>query len=168
MKKRKLSQEKIVCTLELDRDNSKLLIEKEFKLQELYDFLHSSYGVVVIPIPFKHKINKLLSGEAEGILKPIPIEHLLDMWKQRIKDLNKIYQYNISKGKELDKSSRLNYDLAVLINKYDAYLDWNTREMIKSASFLSENSLLETTVQKVNKYEKTDENEISELLDELF
>ena len=67
--------------------------------------------------------------------KPIPPKHLLDMWIRRQSFLYKIYH-----KEKLDGLSRVNYDCAVLITKYNGYVDWLEKKKVdleKAESFIS-------------------------------
>ena len=69
----------------------------------------------------------ITNGKLEGMTKPIPPEHMYDMWVQKSNYLDKLNMQNISKGKKIEGYLRVNYDLSVIISKYDDYLKWLDR-----------------------------------------
>ena len=168
IKKKHATKEKVEKVLEKMRQQAINLISEEFKLSKFYEFIHSSYNIVSISRTFKAKIAKLLSGDYDGISKPIPIEDLMDMWKQKIKTLISIHQSNIKKGKDIDRAMRPNYDLAVLLNKYDKYLDWKLREKTRASEIVSIVTNREDTPKINFAPKKKKGNEIADILDDLF
>lgn len=167
-KTRKLSNDEVLKTLIKDQERSMEIAREEFEIQKLYEFLYKTYYVVSLPIPFKNKIQKLIKGEVDGISKPIPPEDIVDMWKRKKNELDKIYTYNKSKGKVFDRTERISYDLAVLLGKYDSYLEWKERERIKAASTTQVSGMLETSIGKHQQNSEVFENDIADILDDLF
>lgn len=73
-------------------------------------------------------MDSVYKGEYKGLKKPVPPEHLLDMWEQKKSYLLKIYERNRTHGKEIDGLQRVYYDLAILLSKYDSYLSWKDKQ----------------------------------------
>lgn len=48
------------------------------------------------------KFSNIFSGKLNGMTKPIPAEHLYDMWCRKSQYLNKVYLSNVSKGKNMN------------------------------------------------------------------
>lgn len=113
---KKEAEEKYKLTVEY-------LDEKRVK-DELYKFIQNMYNIVVIPNYFFIKMDSIYKGTYKGLAKGIPAYHLLDMWRQKQQYLLRVYANNCSKGKQLDGIGRVNYDLAILLNLYDSYLNW--------------------------------------------
>ena len=92
------------------------------------------------------------------------------MWCRKSQYLNKIYINNISKGKKINGIALVNYDLAVLMSKYDDYLKW----IEKNKSEKQTNEQLKETVSVTQKlYQQTSqtkskEDELYNYLDELI
>ncbi len=107
----------------------KILIDKE----DVYRFILDTYGLTVIPTTVWQKMSDIYAGTFKGMSIGIPPEHLLDMWKRKINTLNAIAAKNSANGKVMDSGQRLNYDLSVLVNKYDGYLKWLERQKILRA-----------------------------------
>lgn len=113
---KKEAEEKYKLTLEY-------LDEKRVK-DELYKFIQNMYNIVVLPNYFFVKMDAIYKGTYKGLAKGIPAYHLLDMWRQKQQYLIRVYNNNVSKGKQLEGIDRVNYDLAILLNLYDGYLKW--------------------------------------------
>ena len=85
----------------------------------LYLYLMQKYDIITIPNYIFTKMEQIFTGKFKTMSKPIPPEHLLDMFQRKASFLDGIYH-----KEKLDGVSRINYDLAVLVNKYPSYLDW--------------------------------------------
>ena len=83
-----------------------------------------------MPKAFFVRLDSVYKGTYRGLAQPIPPEHLLDMWQQKINYLDKVAEQNRKKGKEVDGLSRLNYDLAILVSRYPAYLTWIKKQQV--------------------------------------
>lgn len=88
---------------------------------QLNDYIRDTYTVQNVPW---QALGQIYRGTYRGLKSPIPAEHLLDMWRRKQKFLNKVYQNNKTHGKDFSPEQRINYDIAILINKYDSYLKW--------------------------------------------
>ncbi len=112
-----------------ERQLDEVLHDSELELynivckNHLYKWWMEFYDVIVIPSYLFTKTEEIFKGEWKEMSKPIPPEHLLDMFIKQKPHLDKIYHKT-----ELNGVSRINYDLAVLIAKYPAYLKFLERE----------------------------------------
>lgn len=151
---------------------AKMIIHSELYKTKIYKLISENYDLNIIPKNFFYKLNNILNGTYPGVLKPIPIEHIYDMWRRKIPMLNSINNRNISMGKVLSKSERINYDLSILINKYDDYLNFITKQKIlKSEERKKESSDLIFTEEIVNIKSKTKDknsNYITSIVDDIF
>ncbi len=149
--------------------------KKTFDRKILYTFLQEKYNVTKLPKHFYIKMSNIFNGKLDGLLKPIPPEHMYDMWVRKSSYLDKIYQNNISKGKKMDSYVRLNYDLAVLISKYEDYLSW----LDKQKALSSDNEVLKENVNitevlyiqnpnNINNNINDSNQDLSDILDELI
>ena len=86
--------------------------------------------------------------------------------------LNGVAERNEIKGIKMSADQRLNYDLSILVNKYDSYLKWLEKQKIIASEKEIEKS--ENIVCKSigytssNKAEKNDSDDISALVDDIF
>jgi len=129
-KNNKLSKEQCVNKfLDIQKENQK---EVEFKIikDKLFRWLHNTYNTVVLPKTFYVKMNDIFIGKYIGMSKGIPPEDLFDMWKRKKSELDRINAFNNKKGKVLIGGARIQYDLAILLSKYDSYLKWKEQQKI--------------------------------------
>lgn len=146
--------------------------EKSLRLQ-ITDWIYKAYNVNFLPKYFFTKLDTVYKGTYKNLKTPIPVEDLFDMWKQRINDFDKIAENNRKKGKEMSGVNRINYDLAILVGKYDSYLSWKEKQKLAQAD------IKKTIAEKVNinynnikptDNERTKENknlDINDILDEI-
>ena len=93
------------------------------------------------------------------------------MWKRKIDMLNGIANRNNTKGKTMNADQRINYDLSVLVNKYDSYLKWLEKQKILEAEKeieKNENIVGKTIGYVTQKTEKNNSDDISDLVDDIF
>ena len=79
------------------------------------DWLYREYEISFLP---KYK----------NLTKPVPVEDLWDMWKRKMPYLQKVNDKNIRMGKKIDGMARINYDMAIVLSKYDSYLEWKEQQ----------------------------------------
>lgn len=101
--------------------------------KEVTDFIYDMYGITSLPKQFFIKLDSIYSGTASNLSRPIPPEDLLDMWKQK-----KLYLEEIAEKKRKQNGEpfplylQINYDLAILLSKYDGYLQWKEKNRMAS------------------------------------
>ena len=135
-KKRKpLTEEECAFCISQIKTENEILKSEEKKTQEkrlvkdqLYNFISDMYDISFFPKFFYVKMDSVYKGEYKGLKKPVPPEHLLDMWEQKKSYLLKVYERNHTHGKEIDGLQRVYYDLAILLSKYDSYLSWKDKQ----------------------------------------
>ena len=86
--------------------------------------------------------------------------------------LNKTAQRNKIQGKNMDASQRINYDLSILINKYDSYLKWLEKQRIIEVENDNEQPNLNITnfinVNQHNNVSNNEDEDLSDLVDDIF
>jgi hypothetical protein len=144
--------------------------QNKFDRKTLYSYLQEKYNIVKLPKQFFIKMSNIFKGNLNGLSKPIPPEHMYDMWVRKSNYLDKVYMNNITKGRKMDGYVRLNYDLAIIISKYEDYLSWLDKQ--KSLSSENENLKDNITVTDIlyseNKNINNDKDNISDILDDLI
>lgn len=115
------------------KKNTAAIIKQNTIKEELYNYLFDMYGISFFPKSFYVKMDSIYKGTYKGVNIPIPPEDILDMWKQKRNYLNKVEDQNRKKGKEIDSLGRINYDLAILLSRYDSYLKWKEQQKIAVA-----------------------------------
>ena len=108
------------------------------------------YDISYFPQYFYIKMDSVYKGTMKNLNKPVPPEDLLDMWKQKRNYLDKVAEQNRKKGNEILGVNRVNYDLAILLSKYDSYLKWKEQQKIAIAE------LDESKKRSIEKIEYTD------------
>lgn len=88
------------------------------------DWIFQNYEVTLLPKYFYMNLSKIAKGEYKGLAKPVPWADLLDMWQRKWSYLEKVHIKNEQQGKHLEGMARINYDLAIVLSKYDSYLSW--------------------------------------------
>lgn len=149
---------------------SKQLENNRAEYKELFiTYLKETYGMVELPKTIYSKIALINSGNFKNLNVAIPYEHLLDMFKRKQKYLTKIYMHNVSKGKEMTPSQRLNYDIAVIINKYDDYLNWLNKQKVLESNNETKKEI-KVDYSKLNISTKNTKNatDILSILDDLY
>ena len=101
--------------------------ERDIRLQ-LSDFIYREYNVSFLPKHFFINLDKVYKGTYKNLNRPVPVEDLFDMWQQKMNYLNKVAEQNMQKGKKMEGMGRINYDLAILLSKYDSYCEWKARK----------------------------------------
>lgn len=139
--------------------------------ENVFEFIKDSYDVTIVPTTVWQKLSDIYNGTFKGMSVGIPPEHLLDMWKRKIDMLNGIADRNKTKGFVMSSDKRINYDLSILVNKYDSYLRWLEKQRIIEAEKeieKSENIVGKSIGYTSNKPEKNDPDDISALVDDIF
>ena len=148
-------------------EHLKLAVIKE----DVFNFIKDAYDITIIPTTVWQKLSNIYNGTFKGMTYGIPPEHLLDMWERKIDMLNGIANRNNTKGRTMNVDQRINYDLSVLVNKYDSYLKWLEKQKILEAEKeieKNENIVSKTIGYVTQKTEKKNSDDISGLVDDIF
>jgi hypothetical protein len=173
-KNNKLTKEKCIDKFIQLQNETKEEIDNIINREKLYKWLQFTYNAVVLPSYFYIKMDEIFSGIYKGLSKEIPPEDLLDMWKRKFNELERVNDHNKRKGKLLIGISRINYDLAILLSKYDSYLKWKEEQKLlenEKQNIINEASKPKINYELINK--SIDSNQesstnINDLLDEVF
>ena len=99
------------------------------------------------------------------------------MFQKQQKNLTKIYMNNVKKGKKMTNIERFNYDLAVIVNKYDSYKQWKEKQKLLRNNEQEEQEYLSsrkdfTQIQNNNNMLENSDDEteldISSIVNDLF
>jgi hypothetical protein len=98
---------------------------------------------------------------------------LLDMWKYYQKELDNTNIYNKTHGKFLEGEVRANYDLAILMGKYGAYIKAKAKE--EAAAEEARNRIITTNkidyealYKQKSQYSANNDNDIIALMEDIF
>ena len=184
-KRKPLTEEECAFYISQIKTENEILKSEEKKTQEkrlvkdqLYNFISDMYDISFFPKFFYIKMDSVYKGEYKGLKKPVPPEHLLDMWEQKKSYLLKVYDRNRTHGKEIDGLQRVYYDLAILLSKYDSYLSWkdkqenvhiNRIERERNAVDFNNQKIVSQNIPNNNKVKNNVENniDINSILDDI-
>lgn len=151
----------------------KKVIKKTTK-DELYEYVVDMYDLSYVPTYFYVKFSQVFDGKYKGLKTPVPPEDLLDMWKQKRNYLLKNAETQRKRDKDINGLSRVWYDLAILLSKYDSYLKWKEQKKLaiaeieekkkESIEFVKYNDIAKQTIRKKNTNDCID---INAMLDEI-
>lgn len=171
-KRNKLSKEEWIIKAKQIQEETKSILKYIVDKEKLFKWIQYKYNIVVLPKYFFIKMNSIFDGTYKGLSKGIPAEDILDMWQRKKKELDKLADNNKRKGKELDKIARVQYDLAIILSKYDSYLEWKEKqkllELEKTATTEIYNKIDYSVIHKVVENQNSDNDDLSDILDEVF
>lgn len=156
---RQLKDEKLKSKLDTDRINFENYIK----------FIYNTDLPKVLYI----KLSKIVNGTYKGLKQGISYEDLLYMFKSKQQLLDKTYQQNIAKGMEFKNSiDRLNYDIAIIINKYDSYKKWKEKQRIIQSEINNQikkdKEEIKIDYSKINNKNENDDVNIIDILDDIY
>lgn len=170
LNKRKHKEEQKIKSLE---DKEK---RKEYKTK-FVQYIQNTYNLKVLPQYFFIKLSNINNGTYKGLSRGIPYEDLLDMFKRKQKQLDKMAFNKKKYGKEFkNQLGRVYFDIAVIVNQYDSYLKWREKQKkLEIEKTKKTNNIFEFVVKEKNKIENRHENvlntekdlDINTLLDEI-
>jgi hypothetical protein len=151
-------------------------VKLELLKNQFYYWLMDTYGVESINGGFFTRTDSVFNGTHRGLKSAISVEDLFDMWKRKKNELDRIYTGNVKKGNKMDVQGRLIYDLAILVGKYDSYVKFKNSQKILSEDVKKEIeqinkidfSNINTVVANQQKAQEKEEQNINDLLDEVF
>ncbi len=110
----------------------------------LTDYIFEFYGITYLSKSFYIKLDSIYKGRYLHFKNAVSPEDLLDMWKRQANYLKSVNLVNINKGKIIKDENRVNYDLSILLSKYDSYCKWKLEKE-------TENKRLEAQIADINK-----------------
>lgn len=156
------------------KDQTKISFEREFVKEDIFKFMLEHYDIKVVPPKIFQKLEDIYNGKWKGLACCIPPEDILDMWNRKMDYLIKVRMRNITLGKEMDAAQQINYDISVLINKYDSYLKWKEQNKIieQEANKVHKDILKTVDLDKLSKitqiHKREEDDDMDALLEELF
>lgn len=171
-KRNKLSKEEWIIKAKQIQEETKSILKYIVDKEKLFKWIQYKYNIVVLPKYFFIKMDSIFNGTYKGLSKGIPAEDILDMWQRKKKELDRLADNNKRKGKELDKIARVQYDLAIILSKYDSYLEWKEKQKVleleKTTIAETYNKIDYKTIHKVVENQNKNNDDISDILDEVF
>lgn len=144
-------------------------IQNRIILDQICEHVDQSYSPSFLPTSFFTRLSSIFDGSYKGLRQPIPAEHLLDMWEQKQKMLDKmaIKKWGTHQPEVM---ARINYDIAVLLGKYSSYLEWRKEKELEQIVEKEEQVSIPKTftpIQNIDK-DKDDDDIMSFVLADLF
>jgi len=146
--------------------------------KRLVHWLGGAYSAVSIPKWIISNIEDIGAGVYKNISSPIPLSDLFEMWQRYKHELDRIALYNQNKGKDMGMqgAKRMNYDLAILVNKYDDFVEWRESERARKLAHDEEiknkrndvNYDKLASTKKKSKKEDKDDFKIEDILDDIW
>ena len=141
----------------------------------VYRIILSIYNPSFIPNKVWIKLDAIYNGKLNGMTRPIPPKHLMDMWQRQSKKLLEIHKKMEQSGNEMDTVGMIMYDLSVLVNKYDSYLKWLEKQRIiemerRNAEMYNASikQIVDPNIIKMSQDHNADDTDIAALVDEIF
>lgn len=137
-------------------------------------YIQDTYDIKSLPSSEYVKFASIINGTYKGLKEGISYKDLLFMFQKQYNNLNKIYQNNIAKGKEFKSNiNRFDYDLAIIINKYDSYKKWKQKQEIIEADIKvqqeKQNEInIDYSKIKDENRNNNDEIDICDILDDIY
>ncbi len=141
---------------------------KKVTQKQVTDFIFAQYDITLLPKYFYMQLAKIPKGTYKGQGKPIPFDDLLDMWERKMPYLNKTYQRNCDKGKRIDGIARIMYDLAILMSKYDSYLEWKSMNETQKTAEIAVARTEKIDYKNVTNIEENKNNDVNDILDDIW
>lgn len=136
---------------------------------KLYWFLLEEYDVNSLPSYMYTKFDAITKGSYKLMKKGIPYDELLDMWQRKIKVFKK------RKGRnQYEPLQLINYDLEILLSKYDSYKKWKEKEKIYQEQStleiekIKQSSVITKSLCKPSSKKDNIDDEMDDILDEIF
>lgn len=165
--------------IEIEKEQNKLKAKKKeinrnINKNEFIKYVMETYEISSLPKQFYLKVAEINNGNDKRVSEGISYEDLLAMFKKKKTYLDKVASNNITKGKEMNGYLRLNYDLAIILNKYDSYKAWKRQQQLLQADLIQQNNKLKDEI-KID-YSKIkpehsivkDEVDIGDILDDIY
>lgn len=160
--------------MDVCEEDARKAINKRFCKDDFNEYLLNTYDVIDIPSRFWSIVGDLENGKyRKRKCKPVTLETLYGAWKWGQKNLDKIDRGNRMNNKgPKDGEQRLNYDLAILVQKVPLYLKHQAKQQAeeaerlerqKSAVKINYNNIANNSVASNNGLD-----DISSLIDDIF
>lgn len=164
IKQQMLEEQKIKDQQELEKVKKKnsvfrdKILDEEFRKQFL-DYIQEIYNINSLDKSFYIKLANINNGTFKDLKERISYEDLLYMFKTKQSYLDKLASDKVRKGQPFkDNKSRLNFDLAVIVNKYDNYKEWKEKQKLLEIEEKKEEVRLKKDKVDLNKIVKNNLN----------
>lgn len=146
-----------------------------FTEHDVNELIQTEYRIVNTSQIYCDFLRPLYQGRSEKYKDyKIPPDHLLEMWRTKLPYLKKVYQKNIEKGKEFTPTQHVLYDIAILVKRYEGFLEWKNKQKVLESNVT--NTIKETPKHSINykkikpqkQIENIGEDDIDSVLNDIF
>lgn len=169
----KFTEEKCRELIKKYKADSEQSDKYEFTENQFHYFLMDMYTMNTLPKQFYLTLDAVYKGEYKKMRQGVPMEDLFDMWEKKKTFLIKTREKQKQYGNEISGIGALYYDLAVLIGKYDSYLEWKNKKIAEMGNEDNEESstiaytFVDPAKPRKNIKPKKEEIDIFEILNEI-
>lgn len=149
---------------------TKKILEHYLAKDDLNAWLLENYNIVTVPGQFWQLVADLEGGKYKGKrCKPVDVELLCDCWKWGQKKLDEISQYNKSHNKgPTSDSTRLMYDLAILIGKVPQFLAYREKKKVAEQEMINNVYFDDIDMTKIGQGKQIKKKDVSDISDDIF
>lgn len=150
-------------------------IQKIWDESDMNYFLIETYNIHTIGNIYTKYLAPIYTGtyyKSPGVT--IPPRVLLDMWKRKLTYLSKAREKKIRSGADMNGMQKVAYDFAIVISKYDSYLEWKEQQQVLESKQIDiqknilKNVDLQNVGKQINKNKENNREDIDILLEEMF
>ena len=161
---------------DLDRIESetKSSIQKTYLRDDIFNYMLKMYDVTFIPSKIFTKLAAIDDGTYVGLGRAIPLQEFFAMWKDYQTNLDETArQYAHRNNKTLDWPNRINYDIAILVGKYDTWKAKKKAAQVEMEQQIQKEKERQAKIKAKRNYRlpskrKEKSPEMDELLDDIF
>lgn len=148
-------------------------VKNNLDKDKFFTWIYNNYGVCALANHVFMRIADINSGTYKGLTEPITYEDLLDMFKRKKKELDKIANNKERRGKGFkdNVNARLLYDLAVIVAKYDSYKAWKQKQKLYETQTIikKEEEKNKIDYSKINKNSKENSKvDLGDILEDIY
>ena len=161
---------------DLDRIESetKSSIQKTYLRDDIFNYMLKMYDVTFIPSKIFTKLAAIDDGTYVGLGRAIPLQEFFAMWKDYQTNLDEAArQYVHRNNKTLDGPNRINYDIAILVGKYDTWKAKKKAAQVEMEQQIQKEKERQAKIKAKRNYRLPSKRaekspEMDELLDDIF
>lgn len=138
--------------------------------KDLLSYLSTEYGIVIFDKLFMRKLEMIHNGQLENMVAPISYSTILDMFIHFKPRIDAAKAKARAKGGVITPIHRMNYDLAILLNKHAEYLEYLNQETVVTSNLqtIQETSARLTEIASKNARQTNDKEgvDIAQMLED--
>lgn len=174
LKRNALTQQQCEEYLKPMRKSTFEIVNTFYYEAKLKKWMGEFYNATSFPKTAYDKLETVYNGTYKSINKPIPVGDLYNMFVKQSENLKRIntdlVQRNAKQGKSSTAVMLFYYDLAVVISKYDSYLEWKSnikQEQKHQKRIIQEQINYELVFNQSSNRQDNDVININDILDDI-